>query len=103
MKYAIIQDGSRQYKVEEGLELLVEHRKEAGKTISFENVLLLVDEGKVKVGTPNIKGAEVVADVIGDHKGLKLEVIKYKAKSRYRKHTGHRHLFTRIKISKITS
>lgn len=103
MKYAVFQDGVRQYKVSEGEELLVEHKTNGDKTLKFSDVLLLVNDGKVTVGTPTVKGASVEVEVLGDHKGKKIEVIKYKAKSRYRKHLGHRHLFTKIKVNKITS
>jgi len=101
-KYAVFQDGSRQYKVSENDELLIEH-KEDQNTIKFDQVLLLVDGDKVSVGAPHVKGSLVEAQVLGDHKGEKIEVVKYKAKSRYRKHLGHRHLYTKVKISKITS
>lgn len=114
MKYAVFTTGARQYKVQEGDELLVEKVSalqignsppagRAGKQAVFENVLLIAGDGEVKVGTPIVLGAKVEAEVLGDEKGEKIEIMKYKAKSRYRRHTGHRHQFTRIKISKITS
>lgn len=103
MKYAVFLDGARQYKVSEGEEILLEHKSGEEKTLKFSEVLLLVEDDKVKVGKPHLTGALIEAEVLGDHKGKKLEVIKYKAKSRYRKHTGHRHLYTRVKIGKITS
>lgn len=105
MKYVVFQNGVRQYKAQEGEEILIDHLAlaEIGKTYTFDQVLLISDEGKITVGTPMISGAKVVVDVIADQKGEKIEVYKYKSKSKYRKHTGHRHQYTRVKINKITS
>jgi large subunit ribosomal protein L21 len=103
MKYAVFANGIRQYKVQEGEEILVDRLELADKTVTFDQVLLISDEGKIKLGTPTVAGAKISAEVVGEQKGEKIEVVKYKSKSRYRKHTGHRHQYTRLKISKITS
>lgn len=76
---------------------------EAEKKVEFDNVLLLVDGDKVKIGEPQIKGARVAGKVLGQEKGRKLRVFKYKAKSRYRRTKGHRSQFTRVKIDKIST
>lgn len=103
IKYAVFQNGIRQYKVSEGEEILVDRLAGVDKSASFDQVLLVVDDGKIKVGNPYVSNAKIEVQILGEEKGKKIEVIKYKAKSRYRKHTGHRHQYTRIKISKITS
>lgn len=100
MKYAVVAQNSKQYKVEEGQELLIDGYKN-GREIEFGDVLLIVDDAKVKIGKPKIAGAKVTAKILGQEKGKKIDVVKYKAKSRYRRHLGFRPQYTRIKIDKI--
>lgn len=102
MKYAVIKSGGKQYRVTEGETLSVELLSAKGE-IEFKEVLLLVDGDKVEMGAPFLSGVSVYAEVIGDVKGDKIEVFKYKSKSRYRKHTGHRQGYTSIKITGIGS
>jgi len=103
MKFAIIETGGKQYKIEEGQALRVEKLPEAkaGENVVFDKVLLLSDEGKVKIGTPYIDGATVECDFSAEGKGKKVLVLKYKQKSRYLKKRGHRQPFTEVKIKKI--
>lgn len=100
MQYAVIATGGKQYKVVVGQTLVVE--KLAGdKEVVFDQVLLVVDGDKVEVGTPTVTGVKVYADYLGDVKADKIEVFKYKSKSRYRKHTGHRQGLAQVKITGI--
>lgn len=101
-KYAVLRIGGKQYKATEGQELLVDKIKD---TKGFEpEVLLWVDEGKVKVGKPVLKDAKVKLKVVTEmEKGEKIEVYKFKAKSRYRKHIGFRPQHTRLLVEKISS
>lgn len=101
MKYAVIKTGGKQYKVSEGQVIEVEKLDSDGSSYVFEEVLLVADGDKVEVGSPTISGMKVFADVISDVKGEKIEVFKYKSKSRYRKHTGHRQKYTQLKINGI--
>ena len=101
MKYAVIKTGGKQYKVTEGQVIEVELLESKDSSFVFEEVLLVVDGDKVEVGTPTVSGMKVYADVIADVKGDKIEVFKYKSKSRYRKHTGHRQKYTQLKINGI--
>ena len=101
MKYAVIKTGGKQYKVTEGTILEVEKLDSDGKIYVFDEVLLIVDGDNVQVGAPTVEGIKVYADVIAEVKGEKIEVFKYKSKSRYRKHTGHRQKYTRVKINGI--
>ena len=104
MKYAIIKNGGRQYKVSEGEDLLVNNLDlEEGKVFEFDQVLLIVEDDKVKIGTPVIEKAVVKAKVKGPVKGEKVRTAKYKAKSRYHKVTGYRHSYTQVTIEKISS
>jgi len=100
--YAIVKIGGSQYKVAEGDELQVDKIEgEKGKTVSFDEVLLLSDE-EIKIGEPLVKGAQIKAKIIEQFKGDKIRVATYKAKSRYRRVKGFRPLLTKIKIEKIT-
>lgn len=100
MKYAVIQTGGKQHKVVVGQTLNVELLGEA-KTFEFDQVLLVVDGDKVELGMPTLSGVKVYADVVSEVKGEKIEVFKYKSKSRYRKHTGHRQKYSQVKITGI--
>ncbi len=72
-----------------------------GNTVELDRVLLITDNGKVTVGTPTIEGAKVIATSQKEDKGKKVIVFRYKSKVRYRKKTGHRQLYTRLRIDKI--
>ena len=101
--YAVIATGGKQYKVSEGDVIKVEKLGvEAGQTYAFDKVLL-VSGDEVKVGAPAVEGATVEADVIGDTKGKKVIVYKYKRKTGYHKKNGHRQQLTAVKITKINA
>jgi large subunit ribosomal protein L21 len=100
--YAIIETGGKQYRVNPGQTIDVEHLDVAdGGTVELDRVLLIADGGHVTIGTPTVDGAKVVATSEGAGKGDKVIVFKYKPKVRYRKKTGHRQLHTRLVIDKI--
>jgi large subunit ribosomal protein L21 len=102
MKYAVIQAAGKQYKVSEGDILEIDKLEGKPKAkISFDKVLLVVDGKKVSLGQPLIKTAKVTAEIIEQKKGKKIRVVKFKAKSRYRRVKGHRQLLTQVKINKI--
>ena len=99
--YAIIRDRGMQYRVEEGQIVEVARLDaEPGSQVELGEVLLIGGEGTL-VGAPLVAGAKVVAQVLGDVKGEKIVVFKYKNKKRYRRRTGHRQQYTRIAISEI--
>ena len=101
-KKAVIITGGKQYIVSEGDTLSVELLKDAGKTVSFEPILV-IDEAKVTVGTPSIAKASVTADVVdADVQADKVTSIRYKAKKRVHTVRGHRQHQTTLKIAKIT-
>jgi large subunit ribosomal protein L21 len=111
MKYAVIKTGGKQYRVAEGDEIEIEKiDTPEGKTLTFDEVLLLVDDKKTKIGQPKVARAKVkakvlshLAKVLSHLKGKKIRVATYKAKSRYRRVKGHRQQLTRVKISSILS
>jgi large subunit ribosomal protein L21 len=97
--YAVVEVGGRQYRVSPGDEIFVEKLEaEAGSEIKLPALLVSDDAGGVTVGKPHVAGADVTAQVIGDQKGKKLIVFKYHPKKRYRKKTGHRQGYTKLKI-----
>ena len=103
MKYAIVEDGGKQYRVFEGGVIEVDHfNSEIGEQVDMERVLLVAEDDTISVGTPLIKGAKVLATVIGQVKGPKVVVFKYKPKNRYRVKKGHRQQYTQLKIDSIT-
>ncbi|MFL5807599.1 MAG: 50S ribosomal protein L21 [Roseiflexaceae bacterium] len=102
--YAIIRDRGMQYRVEEGqiLEIALLDA-EPGSQLELEEVLLVGGGEQTLVGAPLVDGAKVLAKVLGEAKGEKIVVFKYKNKKRYRRRTGHRQQYTRITISEIVS
>jgi large subunit ribosomal protein L21 len=101
--YAIISDGSKQYRVEEGQELVINYRDvPAGEKITFERVLAVGGDGDAKLGSPLVKGAAVAAEVIGPEKGEKLVIQKLRRRKNMRRKTGERHVHTRVRIGKIS-
>jgi len=102
MKYAIFEDGGKQYKAVEGITIDVDlYASEVGDQIDLDRVLLVADGDQVTVGTPTISGAKVLATVAEHVKGPKLIVFKYKPKKHYRVKTGHRQKYTRLMINSI--
>ena len=102
--YAIIDTCGKQYKVAEGDLVFVEKLDlKEGDKVSFDQVLLVSDNGKVKVGTPTVKGAKVEATVVKQGKAKKIVVYKYKAKKNERRKQGHRQPYTQVKIEKISA
>lgn len=101
--YAIIVDGGRQYKVEEGQELALDYREDAkpGDSLTLDRVLAVGSGSDLKIGTPTLDGASVKAEVIGTGQGVKVEVVKIRRRKNSRRHTGHRKMFTKVKIAGI--
>jgi large subunit ribosomal protein L21 len=103
MKYAIVEDGGKQYKAVEGGYIDVDRfAAEAGDAVDLSRVLLVADGDAVLVGTPLVAGAKVQATVVEEVKGPKVIVFKYRPKKRYRVKTGHRQKYTRLQIHSIT-
>jgi len=101
MKYAVVRIKGHQYKVSEGEEILVDY---LGKEKPEPEILLVVDDDKITVGKPIVKEAKVTIKVLAElEKGEKIDVRKYKSKSRYKKHIGFRAHLTRLLIEKITA
>ncbi len=99
--YAIIRAGGKQSKVSEGDVLDVERLKATGE-VTFTPLLVVKDDGTVISDAKKLEKAKVTVEVLGGHRGDKVEVFKYKNKTGYRRRAGHRQTYTTIKVKKIT-
>ena len=102
--FAIIEDGSRQYRVTPGEKLSIDYRKDAeeGGTITFDRVLLANGGGASTIGSPLIAGATVTAEVLyALDKGQKLEIQKIRRRKNSRRHTGHRQKYTTVQVKTV--
>ena len=100
--YAVIESCGKQYKVAEGDVVFFEKLDvEEGKKVTFDKVILVSNDGKIEVGTPNVKGVKVEGKVVSHGKGKKIIVFKMKAKKNYRRKQGHRQPYTKVEITSI--
>lgn len=100
--YAIIQTGGKQYRVAEGDVITIEKLEAAAEeTVTFDEVLTVVNDGDVKIGAPVVAGAKVTGTVLAQGKAKKILVFKYKSKANYRRRQGHRQPFTKVRIESI--
>ena len=100
--YAIIADGGRQHRVEEGQTLEVDLRDaNPGDEVTFDRILAIGGEGDFKLGTPEVSGASVTAKVLDQTKGDKVFVQKFRRRKNSKRRTGHRQKYTRVRIEKI--
>ena len=99
--YAIIATGGKQYRVSEGDVIYIEKiDAQVDSTVSFY-VLLMGNDGDVKIGTPVVEDVKVEGKVVGQIRGEKIVVYKYKSKKNYRRKQGHRQPYTKVEITKI--
>lgn len=104
MNIAVIATGGKQYVVQEGDTITVEKfgaDLTKGDTVTFDSVLMTDDGTASQVGTPEVKGARVSAEVVAVGKGKKKIVFRYKAKSNRRKLKGHRQPFVQVKVTDV--
>ena len=102
--YAVLETGSKQYRVAAGDTLEIERLEtEAGKPFTFDRVLLVNNDGKLSVGAPTVSGASVVADVVEHKRGEKRITFKMKRRKGYHKTIGHRQELTVVKIETINA
>ncbi len=100
--YAIIESCGRQYKVAEGEVVFFEKLDaEEGKKVTFDNVVMVSDNGKVQVGNPYVKGVKVEGKVVSHGKHKKIIVFKMKPKKNERTKQGHRQPYTKVEITSI--
>ena len=100
--YAIVESGGKQYKVSAGDKVNFDYLGvDIGKEVELAPVLLIADDKDTIVGTPAIDNAKVKATCVGEGKGKKIIVFRYKSKTRYRVKKGHRQLYTQLEIKEI--
>ena len=100
--YAVIQTGGKQYRVQQGDVIFVEKiNAQADEAVTFDEVLLVGNDGETKIGTPVVEGANVEGKVLAQVKSKKIVVYKYKAKKNERKKQGHRQPYTKVEITAI--
>jgi large subunit ribosomal protein L21 len=99
--YAVIKTGGKQYRVSPGDVLEVEHLVAKGNQVTFTPVLVVTEKGETIYGSKNLKPYPVKAKLIGDAKGDKVTVLKYRPKSGYKIKAGHRQLYSVIEITSI--
>ena len=102
--YAIVEDGGKQYRVQQGDTIYIERRdlSEGQKAIEFDRVLMLGDGESSKIGTPTVDGAKVTATLDAELRGPKLEIVKFRRRKGYHLHKGHRQNLLKVKIDKIS-
>jgi large subunit ribosomal protein L21 len=99
--YAIIRAGGRQAKVQSGDVIEVERLKDAGDTVEFRPLLIVEDDGTTHSDASALSDAKVTAKVLGEVKGDKIDIFKYKNKTGYRRRGGHRQTYTQVEITAI--
>lgn len=102
--YAVIKSGGKQHRVVEGERLKVELLAiEPGQTITFEDVLMVVNGDNIQIGTPVVAGAKVTAEVLDHGRHDKVRIVKFRRRKHYRKQAGHRQYYTELKITGISA
>ncbi|MEM7261273.1 MAG: 50S ribosomal protein L21 [Planctomycetota bacterium] len=102
--FAIIRDGGKQYRVEEGMSLYLDRRDcSAGDKLELNEVLTIEDGSDFRTGAPLIDGAKVVAEVVGEAKGPKLIFHRFRRRKGSRSRSGHRQKYTQVRIESIHS
>ena len=100
--YAVVRTGGKQYRVSEGELLRIEKLKgEVGDRVDLNEVLMVSDQEKVRIGTPLVTKASVIGEIVHQGKGKKIIVFKQKRRKNYRRKTGHRQQYTEIRIKEI--
>jgi large subunit ribosomal protein L21 len=100
--FAVVKSGGKQYRVEPGQLLKVDHVSgNVNDEVRLEDVLMFSDDSGVTIGTPNVAGHAIRATIVEQTKGEKIVVFKFKSKKRYRKTRGHRSQLTVLKVEEI--
>ena len=102
--FAIIKDGGKQYRVEEGQTVLLDLREgEPGDKLELSEVLCIEDGEEIKIGQPVVEGARVIAEIVAAEKGPKLIFHRFRRRKGSRTRTGHRQKYIRVRIDSIVS
>lgn len=102
--YAVVETGGKQYRVAPGGVIAVERLPgSVGEVVELSRVLLVGEGEKVKVGSPVVSGAKVRATILGQVRGPKITVFKFRRRRKYRRKTGHRQQMTRLRVEEIAA
>ena len=102
--FAVFSSGGKQHRVTEGEIIRVEKLAvQAGEEVVFDKVLMVADGDSVSVGAPYVEGGKVTGEVVGNDRGKKLRIIKFKRRKDYLRRQGHRQWFTEVKITGINA
>jgi large subunit ribosomal protein L21 len=99
--FAVIRAGGKQHKVSQGDVIEIERLKGDSDTVSFAPLLVVDDDGTARAGRAELEDASVTGRVLGEVKGDKIHVFKYRPKTGYRRRSGHRQRYTRVEIQDI--
>lgn len=100
--YAVVKTGGKQYRVSAGSKIKVEQlAADVGSEVTLDQVLMVAQDGSVKLGTPLVSGAAVKAKVLSQGRGDKVRIFKMRRRKHYRKSQGHRQNFTELEITGI--
>lgn len=100
--YAVVKTGGKQYKVTQDEYLKVEKLEgNEGDTIELNQVLMIADGDKLKIGSPMIDGGKITATILSHGRHKKVEIMKFRRRKHHQKRTGHRQYYTEIKITGI--
>jgi len=100
--YAVVKTGGKQYKVAQDEYLKVEKLEgNEGDNIELDQVLMIADGDKLKIGSPMIDGGKVTATILSHGRHKKVEIMKFRRRKHHQKRTGHRQYYTEIKVTGI--
>ncbi len=100
--YAVVKTGGKQYKVTQDEYLKVEKLEgNEGDSIELDQVLMIADGDKLKIGSPMIDGGKVTATILSHGRHKKVEIMKFRRRKHHQKRTGHRQYYTEIKVTGI--
>jgi large subunit ribosomal protein L21 len=99
--YAIIRAGGKQAKVKAGDVIEIERVKDAAESLTFTPIMVVGEDGATMTDRDSLSDVKVVAEVLGETKGDKIDIFKYKNKTGYRRHSGHRQTYTQIRVTSI--
>ncbi len=102
--FAIVKEGGKQYRVEEGMTLVLEKLPAATSTdYQFKNILLYCNGDDIRVGAPALVNVEVIGEILGEQKGEKLVIQKFRKRESFEKRRGHRQTYARVRIKRISA
>jgi len=101
--YALVVTGGKQHKVTTGTSLKIESVPgDVGTTIEFDNILMVANGDNINIGTPFVKNAKVIGEIVSHGRHKKINILKFRRRKHHLKRAGHRQNYTQVKITNIT-